>query len=105
MYKLSGRLTRPCEPRDQTENDTISNLATLGVPVWVRIGDISGSILPVRPLYSILKEVFFYSRLRVDNKCVQEQPTRAGFGTSTTFKFQSNSPAQLQRSKLTSKLD
>ena len=31
IYKLSARFTRPCEPRDQTENDTISNLATLGL--------------------------------------------------------------------------
>ena len=31
IYKLSARFTRANEPRDQTENDTISNLASRGI--------------------------------------------------------------------------
>ena len=31
IYKLSARFTRPFELRDQTENDTISNLALRGI--------------------------------------------------------------------------
>ena len=34
-YKLLARFTRASEPRDQTENDTISNLASRGIMIIV----------------------------------------------------------------------